>query len=148
MALTAAETGHLVLATLNATSSVKAIDRIISSFPGDEQAQTRVSLSECLSFVVAQRLLPRKEGEGRVACFEVLRGTMSIAHLIREDQTFQIPSALQIGRSSGMQSFDEALRDLVRRDQIKPETAFMAAHKKEDFEALVPAEFLARTTFF
>jgi twitching motility protein PilT len=147
MALTAAETGHLVLATLNATSSVKAIDRIISSFPADEQPQTRVSLSECLTFVVAQRLLPGAAPGERVACFEILRGTRSIAHLIREDQTFQIPSALQIGRSKGMQSFDDALRGLLRRGQIAPETAYMAAHKREDFESLVPAEFLARMSF-
>jgi twitching motility protein PilT len=148
MALTAAETGHLVLATLNATSSMKAIDRIVASFPADEQPQTRVALSESLTFVIAQRLLPATGDSGRVAGFEILRGTRSIAHLIREDQTFQIPSALQIGRSSGMQSFDDALRDLVKRGRIEPQTAFMAAEKKEDFEAMVPATFLEQATFF
>jgi len=142
LALTAAETGHIVLGTLSSTSAPKAIDRIISSFPVDEQPQIRASLSESLKFVIAQRLLPGKGDRRQVAAFEILRGTSTVASMIRDEKTFQIYSAMQIGRSQGMQTFDEALRDLVRREQITPETAYMAALKKEDFEQMVPAEFL------
>ena len=142
LALTAAETGHVVLGTLSSTSAPKAIDRLISSFPIDEQPQIRASLSESLKYIVAQRLLPAKEGRKQVACFEVLKGTMNIANMIRDEKTFQIHSAMQIGRSQGMQTFDEALRDLIKRDKITAETAYMAAQKKEDFEAFVSPEFL------
>jgi twitching motility protein PilT len=142
LALTAAETGHIVLGTLNSTSAPKAIDRIISSFPVDEQPQIRASLSESLKYVLAQRLLPAKDARKQVAAFEVLKGTSNIANMIRDEKTFQIVSAMQIGKSLGMQTFDDALKDLVKRDQITPETAYMAATKKEDFEPMVSAEFL------
>ncbi|HYI11886.1 MAG TPA: PilT/PilU family type 4a pilus ATPase [Thermoanaerobaculia bacterium] len=142
LALTAAETGHIVLGTLNSTSAPKAIDRLISSFPVDEQPQIRASLSESLRYVIAQRLLPAKEGRKQVACFEVLKGTGNIANMIRDEKTYQIHSAMQIGRSLGMQTFDEALRDLIKREQITPEAAYMAASKKEDFEPFVSPEFL------
>lgn len=142
LALTAAETGHIVLATLNATSAPKAIDRLISSFPVDEQPQIRASLSESLKYVIAQRLLPAKEGRKQVAAFEILKGTSNIGNMIRDEKTFQIHSAMQIGRSLGMQTFDEALKDLLKRNQITAETAYMAAQKKEDFEPFVSPEFL------
>ncbi|MDQ3280293.1 MAG: PilT/PilU family type 4a pilus ATPase [Acidobacteriota bacterium] len=142
LALTAAETGHIVLGTLNSTSAPKAIDRLISSFPIDEQPQIRASLSESLKYVIAQRLLPAKEGRKQVACFEILKGTTNVANMIRDEKTYQIHSAMQIGRSLGMQTLDEALRDLLRRDQISGETAYMAAMKKEDFESFVSPEFL------
>ncbi|HEV7921939.1 MAG TPA: PilT/PilU family type 4a pilus ATPase [Thermoanaerobaculia bacterium] len=142
LALTAAETGHIVLGTLNSTSAPKAIDRIISSFKVDEQPQIRAALSESLKYAVAQRLLPSKQPHKQVAAFEVLKGTSNISSMIRDEKTFQMYSAMQIGKSQGMQTFDEALKDLLRRDQITPETAYMAANKKEDFEAMVSAEFL------
>ena len=142
LALTAAETGHIVLGTLNSTSAPKAIDRIISSFTVDEQPQIRAALSESMKYVIAQRLLPAREGRKQVAAFEILKGTSNIANMIRDEKTYQIYSAMQIGRSLGMQTFDEALKDLVKREQITPETAYMAANKKEEFEALVSADFL------
>jgi len=142
LALTAAETGHIVLGTLSSTSAPKAVDRILSSFPSDEQPQIRASLSESLKFVIAQRLLPAKSGRKRVACFEVLKGTTNVSSMIRDEKTYQLYSAMQVGRAAGNQTFDEALKDLVRREQIAPETAYMAALKKEDFEPLVSAEFL------
>jgi twitching motility protein PilT len=145
LALTAAETGHIVLGTLSSTSAPKAIDRLISSFAVDEQPQIRAALSESLRYVIAQRLLPAKEGRKQVAAFEVLRGTASIANMIRDEKTFQIHSAMQTGRSLGMQTFDDALRDLLKRDQITAEAAYMAALKKEDFESLVSPAFLAST---
>ena len=144
LALTAAETGHIVLGTLNSTSAPKAIDRILSSFPADEQPQIRASLSESLKYCIAQRLLPGKEARKQVAAFEILKGTGNIGTMIRDEKTYQIYSAMQIGRSQGMQTFDEALKDLLRRDQITAETAYMAALKKEDFESMVSAEFVAR----
>ena len=146
LALTAAETGHIVLGTLNATSAYKAVDRVITSFPAQEQPQIRTAMSESLKFVIAQRLLPGKQKHQRVCCFEVLRATRSVAAMIRDEKTFQIPSAMQIGRSLGMQTFDEALKQLVRRAQITPETAYMAAENKKDFEALVPPDFLEGVT--
>lgn len=144
LALTAAETGHIVLGTLNSTSAPKAIDRILSSFPADEQPQIRASLSESLKYCIAQRLLPAKEGRKQVAAFEVLKGTSNIGTMIRDEKTYQIYSAMQIGRGVGMQTFDEALKDLVRREQISAETAYMAALKKEEFESMVSPEFLAQ----
>ena len=99
-------------------------------------------MSESLKYVIAQRLLPSKQPHKQVAAFEVLKGTSTIANMIRDEKTFQIHSAMQIGRSQGMQTFDEALRDLVKRDQITGETAYMAAMKKEDFEAFVSPAFL------
>jgi len=146
-ALVAAETGHLVLGTMNSTSAPKVIDRIISSFPVNEQPQVRTSLSESLSYVIAQRLLPARGARRQVACFEILRGTLSVSNLIREEKTHQIVNVLQTGRSQGMQCFDDALRDLARQEKIDPETAYLAADKKEDFEALVSAEFLEGPTF-
>lgn len=146
LALTAAETGHIVLGTLNSTSAPKAIDRIIASFPIEEQAQIRTAMSESLKYAVAQRLLPAKDGNKLVAVFEILKGTSGIANLIRDEKTFQIYSAMQIGRSQGMQTLDEALRELLKQNKIAPETAYMVAEKKEDFEALVSKEFLQGRT--
>lgn len=142
LALTAAETGHIVLGTLNSTGAGKAIDRVLSSFPVDEQPQVRASLSESLKYVIAQRLLPSKEARKQVAAFEILKGTSTIANMIRDEKTYQIVSAMQIGRSQGMQTFDDALKDLVERSQISGETAYMVASKKEDFEPFVSEAFL------
>ncbi len=138
LALTAAETGHIVLATLSSTGASKAIDRILSSFPAAEQGQIRAALSESLKYVIAQRLLPAPEARKQVACFEVLKSTVAIANMIREEKTYQIPSALQMGRSLGMQTFDEALKGLLAAGRITGATAYRAASKKQDFEAYLP----------
>ncbi|MGD8896526.1 MAG: PilT/PilU family type 4a pilus ATPase [Acidobacteriota bacterium] len=142
LALTAAETGHIVLGTLNSTSAGKAVDRLIASFPADEQGQVRTSLSESLKYVIAQKLLPAKEKRKQVALFEVLKNTLAVGNMIREGKTFQIPSAMQIGRSQGMQTFDEALSNLHSAGRITGEVAYRAAQKKEDFEAFVSREFI------
>jgi len=146
LALTAAETGHIVLGTLNSTSAAKAVDRLVSSFPADEQGQVRTGLSESLKYVIAQRLLLAREKRKQVACFEVLKNTLAIANMIRDQKTFQIPSAMQIGRSQGMQTFDEALRSLLATEKITGEIAYRAATKKEDFESFVSREFLEGKT--
>lgn len=147
MALTAAETGHIVLATMNSTTAPKAIDRLIASFPIDQQPQIRASLSDSLRFVIAQRLLPAREKGKLVADFEILKGTMSVTSLIRDEKTFQIPSAMQIGRGDGMQTHDDALSDLLRRRLITPETAYLAATSKAEFENLVSEDFLESRSF-
>ena len=99
-------------------------------------------MSESLKYAIAQRLLPGADGKSLVAAFEILVGTSSIANMIRDEKVYQIQSAMQIGKSLGMQTFDEALRGLLKENKITPETAYMSADKKEDFEPLVPAEFL------
>ena len=142
LALTAAETGHIVLGTLNSTSAAKAVDRLIASFPADEQGQVRTGLSESLKYVIAQKLLPAKEKRKQVAVFEVLKNTLAVANMIRDGKTFQIPSAMQIGRSLGMQTFDEALKNLHSAGRLTGEVAYRAAQKKEDFEAFVSREFI------
>ncbi len=135
LALTAAETGHIVLGTLSSTTAPKAIDRIITSFPHGEQPQVRLALAESLKYVIAQRLLPVDGTRDRVACFEILKGTMSVANLIRDEKTYQLRSAMQMGRLQGMQTFDDALRELVRRGTISVESAYLHAANQDDFES-------------
>jgi len=142
LALTAAETGHVVLATLNANTAAKAVDRVITAFPADEQPQVRESFADSLKLVVSQALLPTADGKGRVACFEILWGTRPIASLIRDNKTFQIPSLMQIGQTHGMRTFDDSLLHLVRAGKISPEAAYMRAVSKDVFEPLVPPKFL------
>ena len=142
LALTAAETGHLVIGTLHTTSAVATVDRIVKSFPPEEQPQVRMGLSESLKYVLSQSLLPRKDGKGRVAVYEVLKGTLPVGNLIRDNKTFQIPSMMQIGRNVGMQTVDVALGELVESGLITPEAAWRRAEKPEAFEALCSPEFL------
>jgi twitching motility protein PilT len=142
LALTAAETGHLVIGTLHTTSAVATVDRIVKSFPPEEQPQVRMALSEALKYVVSQSLLPRKDGNGRVAVYEVLKGTMPIGNLIRDDKTYQIPSMMQIGRNVGMQTVDVALMELVDSGLISPEAAWRRAEKPDTFEQLCDPNFL------
>jgi twitching motility protein PilT len=134
MALMAAETGHLVIATMHTTSAVATVDRLIESFPPDEQAQVRMGLSESLKYVVSQSLVPRADGKGRIAAFEVLKGVMNVGTLIRDCKTYQLPSLMQIGRGSGMLTLDQSLEDLLDAGLISAETAYARAERKETFE--------------
>lgn len=118
LAMTAAETGHLVFGTLHTNSAPKTVDRIIDAFPSDQQAQVRVMLSESLRGVIAQGLLPRADQQGRVAVLEVLVNTPATANLIREGKTFQIPSAMQTGKAQGMIPFETSIHDLIRKGAI------------------------------
>src|SRR5439155_54723 len=113
LAISAAETGHLVFATLHTNSAAKTIDRIIDIFPSGQQAQIRTMLSESIEGIVAQTLLPAKDGKGRVAALEVLVGVPALRNLIREDKTAQILSVIQTGAQHGMISLDQHLRELV-----------------------------------
>src|SRR5437667_1700433 len=123
LAMTAAETGHLVLATLHTNSATKTVDRIIDAFPEAQQAQIRVMLSESLRGVVAQSLIRRSDKQARVAVAELLVNTPAVANLIREGKTFQIPSSMQTGQVHGMITFEGAVNDLVRRGSISRQDA-------------------------
>jgi twitching motility protein PilT len=117
LALTAAETGHLVFGTLHTTSAAKTVDRIIDVFPAEEKGMVRSMLSESLMAVVSQTLLKRNGG-GRVAALEILRGTPAVRNLIREDKVAQMYSAIQTGQSVGMQTMDQGLQQLVDKRLI------------------------------
>jgi twitching motility protein PilT len=123
IAITAAETGHLVFGTLHTADAPQTIDRIIDVFPPEAQQQVRVQLANVLLGVMAQRLLPTADGSGRVAAIEVLVNTPAIANLIRSEKVHQIRSAMQTGKAQGMQTMDNALRELLQQRMITVEAA-------------------------
>lgn len=123
LAITAAETGHLVLATVHTSGAAKAVDRVIDAFPPDQQNQIRVQFSESLRCIVWQNLLARKDGKGRVGAYEILFNNHAIANMIRKNKTFQIPSALETGVQEGMQTMRRSLTALVEQGLITEETA-------------------------
>lgn len=126
-ALEAAETGHLVFATMSTPSGASTIDRLIDMFPPDDQSQVRATLAGVLKFVVSQRLVPRRDGEGRVVAVELLTGGMALWTLIRDDKLYQLPSLLQRGRAFGMIRIEDSLNELVSSGVISVETARMFA---------------------
>ncbi|MBL6753824.1 MAG: type IV pilus twitching motility protein PilT [Pseudomonadales bacterium] len=132
LALTAAETGHLVFATLHTTSAAKTIDRVIDVFPAGEKDMVRSMLSESLQAVVSQVLL-RKEGGGRVAAFEIMRGTPAIRNLIREDKVAQMYSTIQTGASQGMVTLDQSLKVLVDQGLVHADVARAKAKSPDNF---------------
>lgn len=132
LALSAAETGHLVFGTLHTTSAAKTIDRIIDVFPAAEKGMVRSMLSESLRAVIAQTLL-KKIGGGRVAAHEIMIGTPAIRNLIREDKVAQMYSAIQTGQGIGMQTLDQCLQDLVARGVVSKQDAKMKATNKDNF---------------
>ncbi len=134
LAITAAETGHLVFGTLHTSSAAKTIDRIIDVFPTTQQAQVRTQLSESLSGVIAQQLLRQTGGTARVAAVEILLGVPALAHLIREGKTFQVPSVIQTGRREGMQTMDQAIVELLKQGIISPEEAYSKCVDREIFQ--------------
>ena len=137
MAMTAAETGHLVLGTLHTTSAVKTIDRIIDALPVEEREQTKAFLSQSLLAVVTQILLKTADGRGRKAICEVLMMTKAVAKLIQTDQTHQIPSQMQMGRDLGMQLLDQALLAAIAAREIDPDQAYGYASDKRPFQKFV-----------
>jgi len=134
LAITAAETGHLVFGTLHTSSAAKTVDRIVDAFPAGQQAQIRTMLSESLKGVVAQQLLKRSDKPGRVAAIEILFVNVAIANLIREGKTFQIPSMIQTAKADGMQLLDQAIMELMMQKIVSTEEAFMKANDKKSFE--------------
>jgi len=135
--LTAAETGHLVFATLHTQDAPQSIDRIIDVFPPHQQNQIRSQLASTLQGVVSQTLVRAAGGSGRVVATEVLVMTPAIANLIREGKTYQVRSALQAGRELGMHTMDQHLADLVKNGRITHETGLEKAHDPQSFGQLV-----------
>ncbi|MDP2168740.1 MAG: type IV pilus twitching motility protein PilT [Thermodesulfovibrionales bacterium] len=144
LAITAAETGHLVFATLHTQDAAQTVDRIIDVFPPYQQQQVRVQLANSLEGVVSQHLLPRADGKGRAACREVMFVTPAISNLIREGKTHQIYSAIETGSKFGMTSMDSAMLELVRQRVITPEVALSKSANPESLRArlggAVPAQ--------
>jgi twitching motility protein PilT len=132
LALTAAETGHLVFGTLHTTSAAKTIDRVVDVFPAEEKSMVRSMLSESLQAVISQTLL-KKIGGGRVAAHEIMIGTPAIRNLIREDKVAQMYSSIQTGGSVGMQTLDMCLKDLLTRGLIGREAAREKAKTPDNF---------------
>jgi twitching motility protein PilT len=137
MAMTAAETGHLVLGTLHTTSAVKTIDRVIDALPVEEREQTKSFLAQSLIAVITQVLVKSADGRGRRAICEVMVMTKAIAKLIMTDQTHQVPSQLQTGREFGMQLMDMALMQAIKAKEIDPDDAFAYASDKRQFQNFV-----------
>jgi twitching motility protein PilT len=136
IALTAAETGHLVFATLHTQDAPQTIERVVDVFPVNQQEQVRVMLAGALQGVVCQQLLPNADGSGRVVACEVMVATPAIRNLIRDGKTYQIYSAMQAGGRFGMQTMDQSLADLVRRGQVTYEQALERCHHADDFNRL------------
>ncbi len=133
LALTAAETGHLVFGTLHTSSAAKTIDRVIDVFPAAEKDMVRAMLSESLRAVISQTLLKTKDGSGRVAAHEIMIGTPAIRNLIRENKVAQMYSSIQTGGALGMQTLDQCLQDLVRRNLVTSTEARARAQNKDAF---------------
>jgi twitching motility protein PilT len=140
LALTAAEMGMLVFGTLHTNSAPKTIDRIIDTFPSDEQSQVRLSLAESLAGVIAQLLLPTSDGKGRVAANEILLKTKALPNIIREANFGMLGSFIQQGKADGMQLMDDALFELVSAKRVDPYDAYAKATDKARFEPLLPKE--------
>jgi twitching motility protein PilT len=136
LAITAAETGHLCFGTLHTQDSPSTIDRIIDVFPPHQQTQVRVQLAVVLQAVVCQQLVPRKDGEGRIAAREVMIMTPAISNLIREGKTHMLYQAIDTGAKNGMISMDKALAELVRQGLVGPEEALSRANNPETFKQL------------
>ena len=134
LALTAAETGHLVLSTLHTSSAVKTIDRIIDVFPSGQKSQIRSMLSESLVAIIAQKLLKNKEGNGRVPASEIMIANSAIKNLIREDKIYQIPSLIQSGGQEGMHTLDQDLQRLLSKGSIDREDAIEIAEDPDIFK--------------
>jgi len=135
LALSAAETGHLVFGTLHTSSAAKTVDRIVDVFPAAEKEMVRSMLSESLRAVISQTLLKTKDGTGRVAAHEIMIGTPAIRNLIRENKVAQMYSAIQTGQNFGMQTLDQNLVDLVRRNVVSSAEARFRAANKDAFPA-------------
>ncbi len=134
LALSAAETGHLVFGTLHTSSAAKTVDRVVDVFPAAEKEMVRSMLSESLRAVISQTLLKTKDGSGRVAAHEIMIGTPAIRNLIRENKIAQMYSAIQTGQAIGMQTLDQCLTELVRRNVVSSAEARVKAANKDNFQ--------------
>lgn len=137
LAISAAETGHLVIGTLATSSAAKTIDRIIDAYPPGEQSQIRAMLSEALQAVITQRLIPGSDDKSMVLATEILVGTLPLTNLIRDNKTFQIPSMMQTGKGAGMQIMDESILALLQEEKITAQSAMDYANEPKRFTQFV-----------
>jgi twitching motility protein PilT len=137
LAITASETGHLVLATLHTSNAARTLDRILDAFPVDQQGQIRTMVSESLRGIISQQLVPKADGSGRVIAMEVMVNTPAVANLIRDAKTFMLPGIIQTGKKLGMKMMDDALMELVQDGTISPYEAHDRAEQKGPFKALL-----------
>jgi twitching motility protein PilT len=140
LAITCAETGHLVMGTLHTNSAAESVDRMIDVFPSEEQEQVRVQLSNNLIGVMSQQLLPRAGQPGRVAAIEVMVATSAIRNLIRENKAHQMTSMIQTGANDGMQTMDQALRDLVQQSLVTYEMALQRCQNPQELDKLLAGD--------
>jgi twitching motility protein PilT len=132
LAITASETGHLVLGTLHTGNASRTLDRLLDVFPPDQQEQVRIMVSESLRGVISQQLIPRADGQGRVLALEILTNTPAVANVIREAKTFMLPGIIQTGKKQGMQLMDDALIELQSRGLITADEALARADQKRE----------------
>ena len=141
LAVTAAETGHLVFATLHTPSAAQSVDRIVDVFPAHQQAQIRTQLADALQGIIAQQLIPTIDGARRECAIEIMINTPAVANLIRDNKTFQLTSIMQTSKQAGMQTMDQSLMDLVKSRKISPQEAYRRAFDKKAFEQYKPREY-------
>ena len=135
LAITAAETGHLVLGTLHTGNASRTLDRLLDVFPPDQQEQIRIMVSESLRGVISQQLIARADGKGRVLALEILTNTPAVANVIREAKTFMLPGIIQTGKKQGMQLMDDALAELYKRGLITAEEELARAEQRTEMRA-------------
>jgi twitching motility protein PilT len=134
LAITASETGHLVIATLHTSNAARTLDRVLDAFPVEQQGQIRTMVSESLRGIISQQLVPRADGNGRVVALEIMVNTPAVANLIREAKTFMLPGIIQTGKKLGMKLMDDSLMELVQEGIISPYEAYDRAEQKKPFE--------------
>jgi twitching motility protein PilT len=134
LAITASETGHLVIATLHTSNAARTLDRVLDAFPVEQQGQIRTMVAESLRGIISQQLVPRADGTGRVAALEVMVNTPAVAALIRDSKTFMLPGVIQTGKRLGMKLMDDSLLELMEAGTISPNEAYDRAEQKKVFE--------------
>jgi twitching motility protein PilT len=134
LAITASETGHLVIATLHTSNAARTLDRVLDAFPVEQQGQIRTMVSESLRGIVSQQLVPKADGTGRVVALEVMVNTPAVAALIRDSKTFMLPGVIQTGKRLGMKLMDDSLLELMEAGTITPHEAYARAEQKKVFE--------------
>jgi len=139
LAITASETGHLVLGTLHTSNAARTLDRVLDVFPTDQRDQIRIMVSESLRGIVSQQLVPRADGQGRALAMEIMVNTPAVANIIREGKTFMLPGVIQTGRKLGMKLMDDSLEELYMAGLISGEEALYRAEQKSHFRQIIGA---------
>jgi twitching motility protein PilT len=137
LAITASETGHLVLGTLHTSNAARTLDRLLDVFPTDQRDQIRVMVSESLRGIVSQQLVPRADGRGRVLAMEILMNNPAVGNLIREAKTYMLPGVIQTGRKQGMKLMDDALEELLAGGLITADEALYRAENKVEMRTFI-----------